>query len=54
MQAGFALGAAGCAVTALATRTDSTPQVILGFALVGASGAIVLLIRTAAGDLYPP
>jgi MFS family permease len=54
MQAGFALGAAGCAVTALATRTDSTPQVILGFALVGASGAIVLLIRTAAGDMYPP
>src|SRR5439155_27367245 len=32
----------------------STPQVILGFALVGASGAIVLLIRTAAGDMYPP
>jgi MFS family permease len=54
VSAGFALGAAGCAVTALATRTDSTLLVILGFALVGAAGAIALLIRTAAGDMYPP
>jgi MFS family permease len=54
VSAGFALGAAGCAMTALATRTDSTLLVILGFALVGAAGAIALLIRTAAGDMYPP
>jgi MFS family permease len=54
MTAGFAFGAAGCAVTALATRTNSTLAVIAGFALVGASGGIALLIRTAAGDMYPP
>jgi MFS family permease len=54
MTAGFALGACGCALTALATHTDSTITVIAGFALVGASAGISLLIRTAAGDMYPP
>src|SRR5439155_27316527 len=54
MTAGFALGAGGCALTALATRTNSTVTVIAGFALVGASSGISLLIRTAAGDMYPP
>jgi MFS family permease len=54
ISSGFVLGAAGCGVTALATRTDSTLLVIAGFALIGAAGAIALLIRTAAGDMYPP
>ena len=54
ITAGFALGAGGCALTALATRTESTVAVIAGFALVGASSGISLLIRTAAGDMYPP
>jgi MFS family permease len=54
MSAGFALGALGCAVTALATRSISTLLVIVGFALVGASSGISLLIRAAAGDMYPP
>jgi MFS family permease len=54
VSCGFALGAAGCGVTALATRTDSTLLVIAGFGLSGAAGAIALLIRTAAGDMYPP
>ena len=54
MSFGFAVGSAGCALTALATRTDSTIAVIAGFGLVGASGGIALLIRTAAGDMYPP
>jgi MFS family permease len=54
MTVGFALGACGCALTALATRTGSTLAVIAGFALVGASSGISLLIRTAAGDMYPP
>jgi MFS family permease len=54
MSVGFVLGSAGCAVTALATRIDSTPAVILGFALIGAASAVSLLIRTAAGDMYPP
>src|ERR671922_3055507 len=39
MSAGFAIGAAGCALTALATRIDSTPLVIAGFGLIGASSA---------------
>jgi MFS family permease len=51
---GYALAAAGCALTALATNLDSTPAVILGFALTGAASGIALLIRTAAGDMYPP
>jgi MFS family permease len=54
MTAGFALGSCGCVLTALATRTGSTLAVIAGFALVGASSGISLLIRTAAGDMYPP
>ena len=51
---GFLLAAFGCSLTALATQTKSTVAVIAGFALVGAAGAIALLIRTAAGDMYPP
>src|SRR5256886_2817552 len=54
MTVGFALAACGCALTALATRTGSILAVIAGFALVGASSGISLLIRTAAGDMYPP
>jgi MFS family permease len=41
-------------LVAFATRTDSTVAVIAGMALMGAAGAIALLIRTAAGDMYPP
>jgi MFS family permease len=54
ISCGFALGAVGCGITALATRADSTPLVILGFTVIGAASAIALLIRTAAGDMYPP
>jgi MFS family permease len=51
---GFALGAAGCWLTALGTAVESAPAVIAGFALVGSSGGVSLLVRTAAGDMYPP
>src|SRR3954463_3849349 len=54
MSVGFVLGAVGCALTALATRIDSTVAVICGFGLIGAASAVSLLIRTAAGDMYPP
>jgi MFS family permease len=54
ISCGFALGAVGCGVTALATRMGSTLLVIAGFGILGAAGAIALLIRTAAGDMYPP
>jgi MFS family permease len=51
---GFALGSIGCALTALGTGTEQAVPVIVGFVLVGASGGVALLIRTAAGDMYPP
>jgi MFS family permease len=51
---GFLAAAAGCGITALATAAGSAPLVILGFALTGAASGIALLIRTAAGDMYPP
>ena len=51
---GFLLGSVGCLVTAAGTHWELTPAVILGFVLVGVSGAVTLLIRTAAGDMYPP
>ena len=54
IAAGYASAALGCAVTALATNVGSTPLVILGFALTGAASGVALLIRTAAGDMYPP
>ena len=51
---GYVLGACGCSLTALATNLGSTPAVIAGFALTGAANGVALLIRTAAGDMYPP
>jgi MFS family permease len=51
---GFVLSAIGCGLTALGTATETAVPVIAGFALVGAGGGIALLIRTAAGDMYPP
>lgn len=54
MSVGFVIGSTGCALTALATRIDSTLAVIAGFALIGAASAVSLLIRAAAGDMYPP
>jgi len=54
IASGFALGSAGCLVTAAGAATVSPALVVLGFALLGAAGAIGILIRTAAGDMYPP
>jgi MFS family permease len=54
MVVGFLIAAAGCLLIALATRTDSTVAVVAGMALTGAAGGVALLIRTAAGDMYPP
>jgi MFS family permease len=52
--AGFVAGSVGCAVTALAAHARSTAAIVLGFTLVGAASASALLIRAAAGDMYPP
>ncbi len=54
MVAGFLIAAAGCLLIALATQIDSTVAVVVGMALTGAAGGVALLIRTAAGDMYPP
>jgi MFS family permease len=51
---GYLFATAGCGLTALATNMPSTPLLILGFLLTGAASGIALLIRTAAGDMYPP
>jgi MFS family permease len=51
---GFLVGGMGCALTALGTHFTSTTAVIAGFVLTGSSSASALLVRTAAGDMYPP
>ncbi len=51
---GFAGGAAGAALVALAVVTENAIPAVPGFALIGAANAIVNLSRTAAGDMYPP
>jgi len=54
LAGGFALGIAGCLVTALACGVDSAVLLVIGFAAIGGSQGIALLARTAAGDMYPP
>jgi MFS family permease len=50
---GFAVGAAGCLLTAVGCMADSAVLVILGFVGIGAMNGSVLLVRTAAADMYP-
>jgi MFS family permease len=54
IRAGFAGGAAGCAVVAAGCRTSSPVLVCLGLALVGGAGAVALLSRAAAAEMFPP
>jgi MFS family permease len=54
IRAGYACGALGCGVVALGCRTSSAVLVCLGLALVGAAGAVVLLSRAAAAEMFPP
>ncbi len=54
MAAGFANMSAGCVLTAVATHTSSVPALLAGFVLIGTGMATSLLIRTAAGDMFPP
>jgi MFS family permease len=51
---GYLLATVGCALTALATNIDSSVVLVLGFLLTGGASGVALLIRTAAGDMYPP
>jgi MFS family permease len=54
LACGYTLGCIGCLTTAFATHTDSTFAVVAGFVLLGSATGIAQLIRTAAGDMYPP
>ena len=45
MSVGFVLGAAGCALTALATRIDSTPTVIVATVICGAALCLLVLCK---------
>ena len=51
---GYLSATVGCCLTALATNVGSAPLLILGFMLTGAASGVALLIRAAAGDMYPP
>jgi MFS family permease len=51
---GYVASSIGCSLTALATNLESVPLLICGFALTGGANGVALLIRTAAGDMYPP
>ena len=53
LASGFLFASIGCGLTALATTQGSTVVLILGFLLTGAASGTALLVRTAAGDMYP-
>ncbi len=53
LAGGFLFASVGCGLTALATAHDSPVVLILGFLLTGAASGTALLVRTAAGDMYP-
>lgn len=54
IQAGFLAGIASAFAIAAGCAWDSAALVIVGFALTGAAGAIVLLSRAAAAEMFPP
>jgi MFS family permease len=51
---GFAAGVVATVTVALGCLWTSTPLVVLGLGLVGASAGTVILSRAAAADMYPP
>ena len=54
LAAGFAIGATGGLLLALASARDVPAAVVIGLLFVGLSTGVSLLTRTAAGDMYPP
>jgi len=54
IRGGFAGGALGCAAVAAGCRLSSVVLVCIGLALLGGSGAIALLSRAAAAEMFPP
>jgi MFS family permease len=53
IRSGFVLGIVAGVVTALGCLWVSSPLVVLGLVLVGASQGSILLARAAAADMYP-
>ncbi len=53
LAGGFATGIAATAIVALGCMWVSTPLVVIGLGLVGASSGTVILARAAAADMYP-
>src|SRR5262245_31690579 len=51
---GFLVGSIGYTLAAVGTHWSSGVALITGFSLAGVASAVTLLIRTAAGDMYPP
>jgi MFS family permease len=54
IRGAFVGGALGCAIIAAGCRLSSGALVSLGLALLGGAGAIVLLSRAAAAEMFPP
>ncbi len=54
IRAGFVAGILAALATGFGCKLESTPLVIVGFALFGASGSIVLLSRAAAAEMFQP
>jgi MFS family permease len=54
IRGGFVLGILAALATGLGCAVESATLVIAGFALMGASGAIVLLSRAAAAEMFRP
>jgi MFS family permease len=54
IRSAYAGGALGCGVIAAGCEATSPVLVCLGLALFGAAGAVVLLSRAAAAEMFPP
>jgi MFS family permease len=54
IRGGFVAGIVAALATGAGCAVDSSALVIVGFALMGASGAIVLLSRAAAAEMFKP
>jgi MFS family permease len=54
LAAGFIMGISGTMLTGLGVSRLSVTAVILGFVLIGAANASVMLARLAAADMFPP
>jgi MFS family permease len=54
IRGAFAAGAIGCGVVAGGCAVPSATLVAIGLALLGGAGAVILLTRAAAAEMFPP